>query len=159
MFLRWIAPAFAAGLLVASPTAAAACPFCQGGGQTLSGEIEQADFILYGTLSNARPDPNGEFGKGTTDLNIELVIKPHPMVAGKKTITIPRYQPTDGKDTLVSRGGTGTEARANRNYGGNMGFTVGQSGADGEFEPAEKEILREACLVLNLTPGDFKGLA
>src|SRR5947209_6316919 len=99
MFVRWMAPVLAVGALIASASASPGCPFCQGGGQTLSGEIEQADFILYGTLSNARPDPNGEFGKGTTDLNIELVIKPHPMVAGKKTITIPRYQPTDGKDT------------------------------------------------------------
>jgi hypothetical protein len=101
MFSRWIAPVVAAGLLFPplSTERAGACPFCPSSGQTLSGEIEQADFILYGTLSNARPDPNGEFGKGTTDMTIDLVIKPHPAVKDKKTITLPRYQPSDGKDT------------------------------------------------------------
>jgi tellurite resistance protein TerB len=36
---------------------------------------------------------------------------------------------------------------------------IGIAGADGEFEPEEKEILREACLVLALVPSEFKGLA
>ncbi|WP_422923111.1 tellurite resistance TerB family protein [Singulisphaera sp. PoT] len=36
---------------------------------------------------------------------------------------------------------------------------IGIAGADGEFEPQEKEILREVCLTLGLNPVDFKGLA
>jgi hypothetical protein len=87
---RWLVPAVAALALTAGP--AAACPFCTPTGTTLTGEVAQADFILYGTLSNAQPDPSGG-GKGTTDLAIEAVIKSHDMVKGKKTITLPRYLP------------------------------------------------------------------
>ena len=49
--------------------------------------------ILYGTLSNAKPDTKdpGAFGKGTTDFTIDRVIKPHEFVKGKKKITIPKY--------------------------------------------------------------------
>lgn len=86
-------------LLLASPVLAA-CPFCPTAGQTLSGEVASADFILFGTLKNAQRDPNdpNSLSKGTTDMTIELVIKPHDMVKGKKTLTIPRYVPPDGKD-------------------------------------------------------------
>jgi hypothetical protein len=97
MLPRWSVPALAAGLLLAVPRPADACPFCAPQGQTLSGEVAQADFILYGTLANAKPDPTGGLGKGTTDLQIELVIKPHEMVNGKKVLTIPRFVPPDPK--------------------------------------------------------------
>ncbi|HJZ54773.1 MAG TPA: hypothetical protein VKE74_07430 [Gemmataceae bacterium] len=97
MTFRWLAPVLAAGLLVASPHPAAACPACVPQGQTLASEVAQADFILYGTLANAQRDPN-DFDKGTTDLNIELVIKSHDMVKGKKVLTIPRYVPPDPKN-------------------------------------------------------------
>jgi hypothetical protein len=54
--------------------------------------------ILYGSLTNARLDPSdGGFSKGTTDFHIEVVIKPHDIIKGKKTITIPRYIPPEGK--------------------------------------------------------------
>lgn len=33
------------------------------------------------------------------------------------------------------------------------------AGADGEFEPAEKEVLSEVCTELGLVAADFKGLA
>ncbi|MBA4066242.1 MAG: hypothetical protein C0501_21505 [Isosphaera sp.] len=97
MTLRWILPAVAAAVLAAP---AAACPFCTPTGTTLSGEVAQADFILFGTLTNANRDPNDPtaFNKGTTDLTIETVIKPHDMVKGKKTVTIPRYVPPDGRN-------------------------------------------------------------
>lgn len=91
---RWIVPAVAAGLLLLSPDSAPACPFCSPSGETLAGEVAQADFILYGTLSNARRDPN-EFNKGTTDLTIDLVIKDDPAIKGKKVVTIPRVIPED----------------------------------------------------------------
>lgn len=97
---RWLVPVVAAGLLLLAPSPAAACPFCSVMGQTLSGEVQQADLILYGTLANAKRDPNDPngFNKGTTDLAIDMVIKPHDMVNGKKSITIPRYVPPDGKN-------------------------------------------------------------
>jgi hypothetical protein len=98
MTLRWLVAAVAALLFGSSP--ASACPFCTPTGTTLTGEVAQADFILYGTLTNPQRDPNDPtaFNKGTTDLKIEMVIKEHDMVKGKKTITIPRFVPPDGKD-------------------------------------------------------------
>jgi len=102
MLLRWTAPALAAALLTFPPLspAAAACPFCNSAGQTLSGEVASADFILFGKLSNPQRDANdpGSLNKGTTDLTVELVIKPHDMIKGKKVVTIPRFVPPDGKD-------------------------------------------------------------
>lgn len=100
MLPRLLLPALVATALLAVPRTASACPFCNAPGQiTLTGEVQQADFILYGTLSNAVPDPTGGFGKGTTDLKIDMVIKSHEMIAGKKTLTIPRFIPPDGKDS------------------------------------------------------------
>jgi hypothetical protein len=77
MRTRWIAAAVIAALGTAlSSTPAAACPFCSPTGETLAGEVSQADFILYGTLSNAKRDPSDPtaFNKGTTDLTIDMVI-------------------------------------------------------------------------------------
>src|SRR5947209_8979121 len=90
--------AIGAGLavLVAAPAPATACPFCPSAGQTLLGEVNTAHLIVYGTLSNAQRDPN-EFGKGTTDLEIEVVVKDHEYLKGKKKITLPRYVPPDPK--------------------------------------------------------------
>src|SRR5689334_4206901 len=82
--------------LVAIPSPAPACPFCPSAGQTLLGEVNQAHLIVFGTLSNARRDPN-EFGKGTTDLDIEVVVKDHEYLKNKKKITLPRYVPPDPK--------------------------------------------------------------
>src|SRR5712671_4037235 len=96
MRTRFLLP-FAAAILFSIPTssgAACACPFCSATGETLAGEVAQADFILYGTLSNAKRDPN-EFNKGTTDLTIELVIKDNEWLKDKKVVTIPKFlQPT-----------------------------------------------------------------
>ncbi|MFO0849231.1 MAG: hypothetical protein U0871_11850 [Gemmataceae bacterium] len=78
--------------LAATTVAAVACPFCSTQGQTLSGEIATADLIVLGTLTNAKPDP-ADITKGTTDLVIESVIKPHGYLAGKKVLVIPRYLP------------------------------------------------------------------
>jgi hypothetical protein len=70
---------------------APACPFCNQQGQTLTGEINQAALALYGTLSNPREDTKtgGAFG-GTTDLNIELVVKGHPILANPKVVPNPK---------------------------------------------------------------------
>lgn len=89
--------ALAAAALVAAP--AAACPFCSPSGETLAGEVGQADFILFGTLGNPKRDPSDPtaFNKGTTDLTVELVIKDHETVKGKKVVTLPKYIPADPK--------------------------------------------------------------
>ena len=92
---RW-ALVIAAALLLTGPGLARCCPFCNSQGQTLLGEVNQANLILYGTLTNAQRDPT-EFGKGTTDLNIDLVVKEHPILNGRKVLTLPRYIPEDPK--------------------------------------------------------------
>lgn len=83
-----------AAAVLAFPAAAAACPFCSAQGQTLSGEVNQADLIVLGTLKNPRRDPN-DVTRGTTELHIESVIKPHEYLAGKKVLILPRYVPAD----------------------------------------------------------------
>lgn len=99
MISRWLLPAVA-GLMFALPSPTAACPFCSPMGETLAGEVNQADFIVFGTLSNAKRDPNDPtaFNKGTTDLSVDLVIKDDPAIKGKKVVTIPKFIPPDPKN-------------------------------------------------------------
>jgi acetyl esterase/lipase len=61
---------------------------------TLSQEGNSADLIVFGTLSNAKPDPMESF-KGTTDLTIETVAKGGEFLKGKKVITLPRLVKID----------------------------------------------------------------
>jgi hypothetical protein len=84
----------AAVALGLAPAAVAACPFCASQGQTLSAEVGQADFIVLGTLKNPQRDPN-DFTRGTTDLVIETIVKPHDYLRGKKVLTLPRYVPVE----------------------------------------------------------------
>jgi hypothetical protein len=87
-----------AGAIAASAAPARACPFCTSQGATLTTEANQAGLIVFGTLANPKLDPN-EFNQGTTDMTIEAVVKDHPFLTGKKTITLPRYVPPDVKPT------------------------------------------------------------
>src|SRR5262245_3370153 len=94
MYTR-LALAALVAVVLAAP-ADAHCPFCAAQGQTLLGELNQADFILFGTLKNAKADPDDPT-QGTTDVEIESVIKDHPYLTGlkdKKVMTIPRYVKT-----------------------------------------------------------------
>lgn len=98
MFPGKLLSAAVAGLAVlAAPALAPACPFCPSAGQTLLGETNQAHLIVFGTMMNAKRDPT-EFGKGTTDLLIEVVVKDHEFLKGKTKITLPRYVPADEKN-------------------------------------------------------------
>jgi hypothetical protein len=81
---------------VGSVRAAHSCPFCSMQGQTLTTEIGQASMVLYGTLENAKMDPNAGFNEGTTDLAIETVVKDNEVRAEKKVITLNRYVPSVG---------------------------------------------------------------
>src|SRR5262245_49797450 len=63
---------------------------------TLRQESSQARMVLYGTMSNAKLIP-GAPGGGTTDLQIEAILKSDPFLAGKNSVTIPRYVPADPK--------------------------------------------------------------
>jgi hypothetical protein len=79
---------------------ACACPFCGMQGQTLTGEVNDASLVLFGTLANAKLDA-GDLGQGTTDLKIEAVLKKHAIVEGKKVITLPRYVPPDNASKFL----------------------------------------------------------
>jgi hypothetical protein len=81
--------AFCAAAVMAVP--AVACPFCSGQGRTLTGEVEQASLVLYGTLSGSNLDPGT--GDGTTDIAIEKVIKPNDILKGSDTAHLTRYIP------------------------------------------------------------------
>jgi hypothetical protein len=63
-------------------------------GQTLTGEVNQAAMVLYGELTNAKPE---EDGGGTTELIVEAVVKPNKAFSGEKKITLARYLPPDAK--------------------------------------------------------------
>src|SRR6516162_9054927 len=82
----------AAGAALSATGPAAACPFCNAQGQTLTADAAQASMILFGRLTNARLDPN-DVNSGTTDLEIETVVKPHEILAGRKVLTLKRYLP------------------------------------------------------------------
>lgn len=79
-----------AAVSVAIP--AAACPFCTMQGQTLTGDVNQASMVLFGSLKNAKL---GGDGQGTTELHIDAVVKKHEILGDKKIIILPRYVPTD----------------------------------------------------------------
>src|SRR5437660_2285960 len=98
------------GLITTGRDSACACPFCSMQGQTLVGDVNQASMVLYGTFSNAKPGAGDEFGGGSTDLQIDSVIKKHEILVekitttdkrevlvDKKLITLPRYMPDQNK--------------------------------------------------------------
>jgi hypothetical protein len=68
------------------------CPFCGMSGQTLSQEAASASLVLYGTPKNAKLDPK-DFAQGTTELEIEAVIKPHKILGDRKIIILQKYLP------------------------------------------------------------------
>jgi hypothetical protein len=72
-----------------------ACPFCTMSGSTLTDDVNQASMVLYGTLANPRIDPNGDFGAGSTDLQVEAVVKRHDILGDKKVLVLPKYVPVD----------------------------------------------------------------
>jgi hypothetical protein len=78
---------------------AAACEFCSMQGQTLIDEVTTASMVLYGSLANSKLDANGALGQGTTDLQIEAVIKKHPVLKDRKVLVLPRYLPSEGNQT------------------------------------------------------------
>jgi hypothetical protein len=91
--------AFLALPLLISPSGA--CPFCGMQGPTLTGEVAQAKLVLYGQLTNAKEQANGD---GTTDLVVENVIKNElagkkddPLAGNNKTVRLDRFLPPLGE--------------------------------------------------------------
>lgn len=90
---KWTAMAVALLWWVTAATSAPyCCPFCDPNGQTpLAEELKKAQMVLLGTLTNA------DDAKGTTDLQIDVVVKDNAFRKGAKVITIPRYVPMVGE--------------------------------------------------------------
>lgn len=82
-------------------TSAEACPFCTMQGQTLTGDVNQASMVLFGTIKSAKIDAKGELGSGTTEFEIEAIVKKHEIIGDKKNITLPRYVPPDKYKFLI----------------------------------------------------------
>lgn len=74
---------------------APACDLCTAAGQPLSWEINGAKLVVFGNVANARLGPDGI--NGTTELKIDALIKAEPRYKDLKSITIPKYVPTDPK--------------------------------------------------------------
>jgi hypothetical protein len=93
----FIALLLAVGLVLAlSPAPAPACPFCGMQGQTLTREVAQAQFVVFGTLSNPKLSNAADaLSEGSTDMTIEEVVKSHPYLKDKKQIVLPKYVPVD----------------------------------------------------------------
>ncbi len=88
--MRWLGALVLASLLGSSVTLA--CPFCSSSGTTLSQDAASASLIIYGTPKNAKLNP-AQFGAGTTEIDIQVVIKDHPILAGRKSITLNKFLP------------------------------------------------------------------
>jgi len=88
----------AACVLMLSVAPAPACPFCNSQGTTLTGEVNQANMVLFGTAKNPVLDPNG-FNQGTTELHIEAVLKKHEILGDQKMVVLPKYIPPADKGT------------------------------------------------------------
>lgn len=84
--------------LAGAVNAAHTCPFCGMQGQTLTGEVNEASLVIFGTLSNPKLDIGNDNGQGTTDLKVEKVLKSHEVINGKKLVVLPRYLPTEEKN-------------------------------------------------------------
>jgi hypothetical protein len=91
---------FALLAVTAFPSLLPACPFCSMQGSTLTTDVNQASMVLFGTLANAKLNANAGVGEGTTDLQIEAIIKKHDSLGEQKTLVLPRYIPTNGNDKV-----------------------------------------------------------
>lgn len=89
--MRW-ATGLALFVLAALTVPGRSCPFCTSSGTTLTQEAAASGLIVYGLPKNARINPQ-QVGAGSTDLDVEVVIKPHEILGDQKTITLPRYIP------------------------------------------------------------------
>src|SRR5262245_47036519 len=93
----FVAALLSAGLvLILPPAPSPACPFCSMQGQTLTKEVNTAQFVVFGTLSNPKlPADADAITGGTTDMTIEEVVKAHEFLKGKKELVLPKYVPVD----------------------------------------------------------------
>lgn len=83
--------------LLALPSPAPACSICNSvQAKTLRQDAGDARMVLFGTL--IRSELNKDGVGGTTDFQIEKVIKPDPFLGNRKVIQLPRYVPINAKE-------------------------------------------------------------
>lgn len=85
-----------------APSPAPACPFCsENRGPTLVGGFDEAAFVVVGTFTNPRFDQKGGLENAASDFVIDLVLKDHEFVHGKKMVTLPKYVPDQKHKYLI----------------------------------------------------------
>jgi hypothetical protein len=87
--MKHLVPAAVLLGLIAAPLPAPACGFINDFAvvRTLRQDVADSQVVIYGKLVNAREGP----GDGSTDCILETIIKPHPILRGKRGITLSRY--------------------------------------------------------------------
>src|SRR5438128_7792330 len=82
--------------LIAAPSPAFPCPFCNAQGQTLTKEME-VSLVVFGTIQDS--DPGRDYADGSTKFAVEKIIKKHDILdkelKGKQTVTLPSFIPKD----------------------------------------------------------------
>ena len=91
---NWLClPAVVAVALCAIP--ARSCPFCTQQGQTLTGDVNQASLVLFGSLEN----PKGG-AADNTDLTVEQVVKPNEGFKVPGKLSLGRYVEIPGTEKV-----------------------------------------------------------
>jgi hypothetical protein len=102
--MRWhlLAGLMLAALIATLPAPAPACPFCiDERGKTLVDDFQEASMVLYGAFKNPKLDKQGGTDNGTSDLEIDKVLKSNDIVKGKKFVTLPKYIPATKSKWIV----------------------------------------------------------
>lgn len=89
-----IALAVAATFIAPPATACSLCGSSNWTRATMREDAATARLVVYGTLANPKV---GADGRGSTEIQIETVLKSDPVLAGRKVLTLQRYVPVDPK--------------------------------------------------------------
>lgn len=87
-------------VFLAASSPALPCTLCNPqSSPTLRQDAAQAKIVVFGTLANPRlKGGDDNLAGGTTDLQIEKVLKSDPFLGKKRIIELPRYVPVDAKN-------------------------------------------------------------
>jgi hypothetical protein len=78
------------------------CPFCvDERGPTMVADFQQASMVLYGHFTNPKLGKGDDIDTGSSDFVIEVVLKSHDYIKGKKEITLPKYIPVSKSKFVV----------------------------------------------------------
>lgn len=79
-----------------------ACPFCSNMGKTLAENVDEAQVVVFGKLSDSKLNESAKPGEpdGTTNLEVLTVIKPNAVLGDQKKVVLPRYIPAAQKEPI-----------------------------------------------------------